>query len=69
MSVATKPEIGIKCGIVYVGSMAYIVVLDVFGNYYERKEKSQMMTIWSLKVVVSVEETSINNKFRGHQMS
>ena len=27
MSVATKPEIGIKCGIVYVGSVAYIVVL------------------------------------------
>ena len=39
MSVATKPEIGIKCGIVYVGSVAYIVVLDVFGNYYERKQK------------------------------
>ena len=65
MSVATKPEIGIKCGIVYVGSVAYIVVLDVFGNYYERKQKVK----WSLKVVVSVEETSINNEFRGHQMS
>ena len=33
--VAIKPEIGIKWCVVHVGSVAYIVVFDVFGNYYE----------------------------------